>query len=115
MKRTTAERVRKAGDDWVIAGQSSQGPRPLHDGVCFHCQQCSEKYLKGLMEELGLAVPKIHDLGVLLTTLRPHYPVLRPLRRGMAFLTNFAVPVRYPGFNASKRQAEAALRWADRV
>jgi HEPN domain-containing protein len=60
-------------------------------------------------------VPKIHDLGVLLTTLRPHYPVLRPLRRGMAFLTNFAVPVRYPGYNASKRQAEAALRWADQV
>jgi HEPN domain-containing protein len=29
-----------------------------HDGVCFHCQQCAEKYLKGLLEEHGHAVPK---------------------------------------------------------
>ena len=30
-------------------------------------------------------------------------------------LTQFAVDTRYPGENASKRQAEAALRWAGRV
>ena len=31
------------------------------------------------------------------------------------FLTDFAVEYRYPGDNASKRQAQAALRWAGRV
>jgi hypothetical protein len=31
------------------------------------------------------------------------------------FLTQFAVETRYPGKNASKRQAEAALLWANRV
>jgi HEPN domain-containing protein len=83
--------------------------------VCFHCQQCAEKYLKGLLEELGLAIPKTHDLDQLLTFLLPHHSALRALRRGLTFLTNFAVGVRYPGDNASKRQAQAALRWADRV
>jgi hypothetical protein len=34
---------------------------------------------------------------------------------GAGFLTQFAVDIRYPGENASKRQAEAALRWADKV
>jgi HEPN domain-containing protein len=83
--------------------------------VCFHCQQCAEKYLKGLLEELGLSVPKTHDLDHLLTLLFPHHSSLRPLRRGLVFLTDFAVDTRYPGNNSSKRQATSALRWADRV
>jgi HEPN domain-containing protein len=83
--------------------------------VCFHGQQCAEKYLKGLLEELGLAIPKTHDLEQLQNRLLPHHPALRSLRRGLTFLTNFAVAVRYPGDNASKRQAAAALRWTDRV
>jgi len=33
----------------------------------------------------------------------------------MLFLSNFAVETRYPGDNATKRQAIAALRWAGRV
>jgi HEPN domain-containing protein len=87
----------------------------LHDVVCFHCQQCAEKYLKALLEELGLTVPKLHDLDHLRALLLPHHPGLRSLRRGLQFLTNFAVTIRYPGDNASKRQAVAALRWAERV
>ena len=51
----------------------------------------------------------------LLALLAPHHPSLRSLWRGLAFLTQFAVEARYPGFDATKRQAEAALRWATRV
>jgi HEPN domain-containing protein len=87
----------------------------MHDGVCFHCQQCVEKYLKALLVELGLAVPKTHDLDHLLTLLRPHHPQLRSLRRGLLFLNDYAVDIRYPSGWASKRQARAALRWAERV
>ncbi len=67
------------------------------------------------MEELGLHIPKIHALHVLLTALVPQHPSLRALRRGMLFLNAFAVDMRYPGRDASKRQAMAALRWATRV
>jgi HEPN domain-containing protein len=115
MKKQTREWVRKAEKDHALAEIDSRSEVPFHDDVCFHCQQCSEKYLKGLMEELGLTVPKIHHLGVLLTNLSPHHPTLQPLRRGLLFLTNFAVETRYPGKNATKRQAVAALRWAGRV
>lgn len=66
------------------------------------------------MEEAGLAVPKTHFLDKLLAALEPHHPTLRSLRRGLLFLTNFAVDFRYPGSDASKRQAVAAL-WAQRV
>jgi HEPN domain-containing protein len=71
--------------------------------------------LKGLLEENGLAIPRTHNLDDLLNLLGPHAPTLRPLRRGLIFLTRFAVDTRYPGDDASRRQAEAALRWSDRV
>jgi hypothetical protein len=66
------------------------------------------------MEDLGLAIPRTHlkDLEALL---QPHYPSLARLRRGLVFLTRFAVGTRYPGGSASKRETVAALRWADKV
>ena len=115
MKKTTREWVKKAEQDYVFASQGRRSQVPVHDGICFHCQQCAEKYLKGLMEELGLPVPKTHFLDLLLRGLVPHHPTLRSLRRGLLFLSDFAVETRYPGNNASKRQMVAALRWAERV
>jgi HEPN domain-containing protein len=105
MKKTTRAWVKKAEQDYALATLASRSKIPLHDGVCFHCQQCAEKNLKGFMEELGLAVPKIHDLEVLLTMLGPHHPTLQPLRRGLLFLSEFAVEPRYPGTSPNKRQA----------
>lgn len=95
--------------------QCSRSKTPLHDGVCFHCQQCAEKYLKALLEELGLTIPKTHILDDVLSLVRPHHPSLGSLRRGLIFLSDFAVNARYPGENASKRQAAASHRWAERV
>jgi HEPN domain-containing protein len=107
--------VRKAEADYQLAVQIAHGPRPFHDQVCFHCQQSAEKYLKALLEQLGLAIPRVHNLDDLLALLAPHHRSLRPLRRGLIFLTDFAVDIRYPGDFASKRQAAAAVRWAGRV
>lgn len=67
MKKLTREWVKKAEADHVVAVLSSRSAVPLHDAVCFHGQQCAEKYLKALLEELGLLVPKTHDLDHLLT------------------------------------------------
>lgn len=98
-----------------MARRCSHGKTPLHDGVCFHCQQCAEKYLKALLEEHGLIIPRTHNLDDLLNLLPPQYGTLSSLRRGLIFLTDFAVDPRYPNGSASKRQAQAALRWAKRV
>ena len=68
-----------------------------------------------MLEELGLSVPKTHDLESLRTLLLPHHASLQPLRRGLEFLTQFSVDIRYPGDWATKREAVAALRWTERV
>src|SRR5437773_6550918 len=70
MKKLTREWVRKAEADYRVAVKVGRGAEPLHDAVCFHCQQSAEKYLKGLMEELGLSVRKTHDLDLLRTALQ---------------------------------------------
>jgi hypothetical protein len=67
------------------------------------------------MEELGLTIPKIHALKHLLDSLLPHHPSLKPLQRGLLFLTGFAVETRYLDRNATKRQAASARTWASRV
>lgn len=115
MKRTTREWVRKAESDFQLAVTIAGTGKPFHDEQCFHCQQSAEKYLKALLAELGLTIPKTHILVALLPLLAPHYGSLHSLRRGTDFLTRFAVDTRYPGDAASKRQAASALRWAGEV
>ena len=91
MKRLTREWVKKADSDYAVAEQIARSNAPHHDEVCFHCQQAAEKFLKVLLEELGLSIPRTHLLRDLLTLLLPYHASLRSLRRGLIFLTRFAV------------------------
>lgn len=108
---------------WVqFAEEDLQGARdmaaripPLRNLACFHCQQSAEKYLKALQQEVGLAVPRTHDLENLLDLLLPHDATLAPLRRSLRSLTRYAVQFRYPGVRATTRRMQAALRQAERV
>src|SRR5262245_10116226 len=115
MKKSTREWVRKAEGDFVAIRKLARGSESAHDATCFHCQQGAEKYLKAILEELGHTVPRTHNLVALLRLLLPHHASLRRLRRGLDFVTRFAVDTRYPGDDATKRQAAAAERWARNV
>jgi HEPN domain-containing protein len=115
MNKYTREWVQKAEADVIAATKLSKARPRLNDTVCFLCQQAAEKYLKAFLQELGLPVPRTHDLGELLLLLIPHEPAMRPLRRGVKGLTRYAVEYRYPGFRATARQAQSALRQAGRA
>ena len=115
MKRETAQWVRKAEQDWEVAHKLAGENPPPRDIVCFLCQQAAEKYLKALLQENGLVVPRTHDLVNVLNLLLPGDATLVPLRRKSRSLTQYAVDYRYPGMMASKRQMEAALRHVDKI
>ena len=115
MKRAAREWVRKAEHDFRGAKRMAAGNQPLYDLATFCCQQCSEKYLKALIEEMGGVIPKTHSLEKLLQVVAPHFPSLQRQKRGFRFLTKFAVETRYPGENATKRQTAAALIWVKRI
>ncbi len=115
MTPETTQWVRFAEEDLEGARNLAARNPPLRNLVCFHCQQSAEKYLKALLQELGLPVPRTHDLEELLDLLLPHDGTLAPLRRGLRSLTRYAVAFRYPGVRATTRQMQAALRHAERV
>lgn len=115
MRRLTREWVKIAEVDFGGAADLAAGRVPRHHLVGFCCQQSAEKYLKALLEELPQPIPRTHDLDRLLALLRSRHPRLARLRRGLLFLSRFAVDTRYPGDDVSRRQAVAALRWASRV
>ena len=115
MKKATREWVRKAEGDWGVANHEAALADPVKDAVCFHCQQCAEKYLKALLQELGRPIARTHDLQRLFINILPFEPSLRPLRRGAVSLTQYAVDYRYPGFSTTIRKMHAALRSAGRV
>src|SRR5262245_11408345 len=105
MKRHTAQWVLKAEEDIEAARALAALAKPKRDAACFHCQQCAEKYLKALLQETGLVVPRTHELEDLLDLLLPQDATLAPLRRSLRSLTPYAVNFRYPGIRATTRRA----------
>jgi HEPN domain-containing protein len=111
MKPATAEWVAKAEGDFQTAQRELAVPGAAnHDAVCFHAQQCAEKYLKAILVENGSPFPKVHDLSALLTLLLPLSPDWGSYRQACDSLTSSAVEVRYPGFSADREDAEAAVQ-----
>src|SRR5260370_25198325 len=115
MKRQTAQWVLKAEDDIESARTLAAVARPKRDVACFHCQQAAEKYLKALLQEMSLAVPRTHELEDLLDLLLPVDASLASLRRSLRSLTPYAVNFRYPGARATTRRMQGALRQAEHV
>jgi HEPN domain-containing protein/predicted nucleotidyltransferase len=76
--------------------------------ICYHCQQCVEKYLKARLNEAGVTIIKTHDFEVLLTQLEPIEPLWTVFRKRLDRLTDYAVAVRYPGSFAGSADAKEA-------
>ncbi|HXF91318.1 MAG TPA: HEPN domain-containing protein [Nitrospiraceae bacterium] len=66
------------------------------DTVCFHAQQCVEKYLKGWLAFKQLDVPRSHDLVVLLNlALDAGFRGAGP--QDVQPLNRYTIEARYPG------------------
>jgi HEPN domain-containing protein len=113
MKALTREWLDKAEADYAAALLVRRS-RKKHsrDIVCFHLQQCVEKYLKARLEEAAIAFPKTHDLEKLLNLAIAVEPMWAALRPAMATLTDYAVEVRYPGRSATAVETNALFRSA---
>ena len=111
MKPAAREWVRKAEGDFRTARRESRvRSAPNHDAVCFHAQQCAEKYLKALLTDAGTVFPRIHDL-VKLADLCPSRMarIMGGIRDDIDLLSRFSVACRYPGEVAGRREASEAI------
>ena len=82
------------------------------DTVCFHAQQCAEKYLKALLVSRSLDFPKTHDLRLLMQKI-PADINLKLHIEEVVSLNRYTIEARYPGdwepFN--RKEAEKAVSY----
>ncbi len=111
MKPIAAEWVAKAEGDFAMMERECQvTDNPNYDGICFHAQQCAEKYLKARLCEADTSFSKIHDLVALLEQTLAMEPAWETFRKDLAYLSDFAVTFRYPGESADAESALDAQR-----
>lgn len=77
-----------------------------YDAVCFHAQQCAEKYIKAHLCESDISFGKVHDLVALLEQVLVIESGWEKFREDLAYLSDFAVSFRYPGESADKSTAK---------
>jgi HEPN domain-containing protein len=111
MKASTHEWITKAEEDFAVATVLAR-PRknPLWAPVCFHAQQCVEKYLKARLNEASVQFHKMHDLEQLLNQALAVEPLWAAFRSALKRLSDAAVVPRYPGGVFTKAEAQRALK-----
>ena len=86
------------------------------DTVCFHAQQCVEKYLKAALVVLEIPFPRTHDVEVLLGLMPTHVRFSLTVEQQRR-LTEYATVMRYPGpyDPVTLSEAKEAVKLARRV
>ena len=111
MNEIVIEWVDKADGDFRTAEREARVRNaPSYDSVCFHAQQCAEKYLKALLTHCQIPFRPIHDLEVLLDLSIVVSPDLEIIRNPLLLLNDYAVDIRYPGESATADEAQAAVK-----
>src|SRR5438067_9702265 len=113
MKASTREWVTKAEEDFAVAVTLAR-PRkkPLWAPLCFHAQQCAEKYLKARLNEASIQFHRTHDLEQLLNQAVSIEPLWAAFRGALKRLSDAAILPRYPGGVFTKAEARRALQTA---
>jgi len=116
MNPLTYEWVAKAEADLLTARREYRARKaPNYDAVCFHAQQAVEKYLKALLQEWGIPIPRIHSLMELLAIISKSDAGSLLIQTDANVLETYAVQFRYPGVSANKFEAKQALDASGRI
>ena len=105
------EWIEKAEGDVHTAEREFRVTRkPNYDAVCFHAQQAVEKYLKALLQNKSIPIPRSHDLVYLTKLLGDSTPQITVLSDSLNRLTAYATESRYPGEQANKKDAQESVK-----
>jgi HEPN domain-containing protein len=117
MPEAVAEWVAIAEDDYNVARLAFDPPgyTPSYYAVCYHCQQCCEKYLKAFLLKHDTHFPKTHDLYHLLQLALPFASDWETLAAELRLVFELGMSARYPGTaRADKEDAENSLALTER-
>ncbi len=102
--------VEKAEEDFELARSALQRKKPLVTGVCFHAQQCAEKYMKALLVSRKQGFPMTHDLLILNDLCSRAGIFLEIDPKLLNSLSDYAVRTRYPGEGPTVDDAKEAMQ-----
>lgn len=113
-KHPIDEWIQKAESDLKACRRLSEGDDlyAMTDVICFHAQQCVEKYLKAFLNAHEEEAPKIHSLKVLVELCQRLDPEFKTLLEDASQLEEYAVEFRYPGDSTTEEEARDSLRKA---
>ena len=115
MNPLTLEWIEKAEGDYTTVQLLQPSPISSKDVICFHAQQCIEKYLKAWFQETNIPVPRTHNLVELLNLIVSTRPAWSSWQSDFSTLTEHAVDFRYPGRFATANDAEHAIEICNQV
>lgn len=96
--KSVREWILKAESDLKIGTDEIGTENPATDAICFHMQQCVEKYLKAFLIFHGCEIGRTHVLEELIRRCMEIDPDFQQLFDMDAhLLTSYAVEARYPG------------------
>ena len=116
MNPLTLEWIQRAEADYIAVQQLLLTANPLlHNIICFHAQQCIEKYLKAWLQEADIPAPRTHNLDELLDLIVPTLPAWSHWQPDFKIITKYAVEPRYPGDSATTEDTQHAMHICDAV
>jgi len=116
MNDLTAEWVQKAEGDFTVAEELLKLTlESTTDAICFHCQQCVEKYTKAYLQHHSIDFPRTHNLAQLLMLCLEHNEAFEKIELEMRMLNSYSVETRYPGRFTSLEEARGAVDAAEIV
>ncbi len=110
MNPLTLEWIEKAEEDYNSAKWLQQSPNPVHNSICFHVQQCIEKYLKAWLQEANIPFSKTHNLQELLDLITPTVSIWQVWQPDFKIISTYAVDARYPGDSATAENTHHAMQ-----
>lgn len=110
--------IQKAENDLITAINTFETmTEPPLDTVCFHAQQCVEKYLKAFLTFHSIEFPYTHEVGDLAFLCSPIDKDFQELVPKVKVLIPYAVEIRYPEESpeVSMEEARSAVEIAKEV
>ena len=116
--RVARQWIEKAENDCRNARHTLEmGDDCPYDTVCFHAQQCVEKYFKALLAALSVDFGKTHDIGELVSLIPSKVNIPITIEE-QEKLSDYAVAGRYPAADSEpfdRPEAQCALALAEKV
>ncbi|GBC92848.1 hypothetical protein HRbin15_01325 [bacterium HR15] len=117
-EETVRNWIRKAENDLKIGKDEMSVGDPVTDMVCFHMQQCVEKYLKAFLIFHGKEYPKTHRIAVLVglcSQIDPEFQTLMDWE--VDRLSRYATTLRYGEefYTPSLEETREAIELAEKT